>query len=106
MRISDWSSDVCSSDLDARVRRSLHLCWWSDPHELVGHKLAQAGIAFWRWHARESGAVVQHFLHVVEARHDGLRRPVLHHIEGRVLGPLRKISKKVDRKSTRLNSSN
>src|SRR3546814_13071407 len=25
MRISDWSSDVCSSDLDARQGRTLHL---------------------------------------------------------------------------------
>src|SRR3546814_5712535 len=27
MRISDWSSDVCSSDLKARLRKEMHSVW-------------------------------------------------------------------------------
>src|SRR3546814_2006409 len=30
MRISDWSSDVCSSDLEPRSRASCRLCWGAD----------------------------------------------------------------------------
>src|SRR3546814_9944688 len=53
MRISDWSSDVCSSDLPARQG------WYSHPvHPGTGrecqcrrHKRHQPG---WRWHKRSS----------------------------------------------------
>src|SRR3546814_11924733 len=36
MRISDWSSDVCSSDLDRRLARIVRRC-----RELPGHTLFQ-----------------------------------------------------------------
>src|SRR3546814_13677732 len=39
MRISDWSSDVCSSDLDRRMPALLighGLTWFSEWHELTG----------------------------------------------------------------------
>src|SRR3546814_12724867 len=36
MRISDWSSDVCSSDLDAKVRKELRR-GLRDIHEKTGH---------------------------------------------------------------------
>src|SRR3546814_6103067 len=39
MRISDWSSDVCSSDLSAAVQIRMHLDRLADPHPLDLHLL-------------------------------------------------------------------
>src|SRR3546814_9028964 len=36
MRISDWSSDVCSSDLEQQVKRSLHACDTEKPLRSAG----------------------------------------------------------------------
>src|SRR3546814_2641194 len=35
MRISDWSSDVCSSDLRSRIDELLDLEWLERPHEVA-----------------------------------------------------------------------
>src|SRR3546814_4144620 len=42
MRISDWSSDVCSSDLKALTDASLQ-------HGAVQHGLQEAGTGDWGW---------------------------------------------------------
>src|SRR3546814_1815119 len=50
MRISDWSSDVCSSDLQESAGRTAGWCWRGNGHELRGvgvgriaHRLAARG---------------------------------------------------------------
>src|SRR3546814_7829742 len=79
MRISDWSSDVCSSDLALRVYAGL------DRPSLDGHLVLREG-------ERMTRSDPQLLLDEVEAG-DQLGDGVLHLQSG------------VDRKSTRLNSS-
>src|SRR3546814_1904784 len=104
MRISDWSSDVCSSDLlqtpdgktvqfpeDARHQPSVLLFWPSwcpysralQPYvQDIWNDYRDAGVQVWTINIKETGDAVQ-------AMHDrGLSFPLL-----------------LDRKSTRLNSS-
>src|SRR3546814_13036071 len=57
MRISDWSSDVCSSDLD-ELERVAGSCDWRRPRIPVVSNLTGAPVeafdgAYWRAHARE-----------------------------------------------------
>src|SRR3546814_6775983 len=104
MRISDWSSDVCSSDLivrKARARRidqSELLCLASLPPMFVAVKTA--GDEF---EIADAGKKL-HFLREL-VRIDEITRP--HDFEPRLIIVLLVVSRRVaiDRKSTGLNSS-
>src|SRR3546814_1991192 len=93
MRISDWSSDVCSSDLRAEEIAPLRAAERRDHHaerarivEAEEHRLAVGTD-----HAQEAAQVVTHCVQV------GPRRGAQHDAPVRVPA--------LDRKSTRLNSS-
>src|SRR3546814_7527910 len=96
MRISDWSSDVCSSDLLARVRAvdraGVHLDW----HRLAAALAGRAVLL-----RLEPGVL----LHLVIVRHAAL--PAAVDTQHRALRIARDLGAApgADRKSTRLNSS-
>src|SRR3546814_12146724 len=46
MRISDWSSDVCSSDLHP-LYAGFFLAFWAPPAMTVGHLLLSAGLSLY-----------------------------------------------------------
>src|SRR3546814_4896066 len=118
MRISDWSSDVCSSDL--RVGRSLHgLAWYACLLAQHGRRLRTQGydllLASWgypdavgtRWLARRLGlpyVVKVHGSDLNALAPSGMRRrqvvTALHDAAAVI-----SVSRALDRKSTRLNSS-
>src|SRR3546814_7535801 len=52
MRISDWSSDVCSSDLPVRYKDALALY---EPARRVNAMLTPRTIAVHMWHSRLQG---------------------------------------------------
>src|SRR3546814_4960221 len=99
MRISDWSSDVCSSDLRVLDFRQLHPALDAPLHD---HKREKAHGRSRRHHQRKRGTVDDRFvwrawrmqqlvaLAAAEAKH---------HVLGAVGDKI------ADRKSTRLNSS-
>src|SRR3546814_4795311 len=104
MRISDWSSDVCSSDLFDLLRRCL-------PDRLIiavtDGKIIADGAA--------EAAKPQHhgFKELTVFPRDADSEPSLFHAKGHLIGPfvtvsmfaLRREMVFLDRKSTRLNSS-
>src|SRR3546814_8953671 len=100
MRISDWSSDVCSSDLDETP----------DAHRLGG-KRAVKGAEDIVAHSRDRIALDQGHMLVGGRMIDGLRLPAAEDAEDGI--PVSDIGQfgdqldlaALDRKSTRLNSS-
>src|SRR3546814_2565732 len=97
MRISDWSSDVCSSDLhprDIKLRLARELA--TRFHDAVAAAQAIAG-----WQAVVQGAADGQLdllpLHELTVPADGLRIGALLSLAG--------LASSKDRKSTRLNSS-
>src|SRR3546814_5537377 len=83
MRISDWSSDVCSSDLLAPGREALCRLLEQQPRDDVGNRLRNIRTQFanaWGWLVSDR-AKQQRQLRVVERRrsdqqleHDGTER--------------------------------
>src|SRR3546814_4017738 len=104
MRISDWSSDVCSSDLDVAVVAE---------QVLPGLGLeADLELGLDRVQVHRLGDVVarvgrvRHLVLVAAPeRRQQVDRLVGAEVEGAELGVLRQLPAAVDRKSTRLNSS-
>src|SRR3546814_5352267 len=99
MRISDWSSDVCSSDLTAELKRLADAAALAAKNGIEVH----AGHGLTYDNVQPVAAIPQvvelnigHFL-VGEAIFIGLAESVRH---------MRGLMDAVDRKSTRLNSSN
>src|SRR3546814_3095978 len=98
MRISDWSSDVCSSDLGLLVRR---------------HRPLDADLAAQRLPVKEQRDVrVRRQLAALAAVEIGVEDETVgampleqHHAQRRVLVGRRRRKRHRDRKSTRLNSS-
>src|SRR3546814_3551792 len=126
MRISDWSSDVCSSDLtvaDRTLARVVKRC-----QDLPGQTLFQfvdedgarhpvtsgdvnayirdaAGSDFTAKHFRTWGASVIAYAAIVEAGEQGITLKGLLERVSAALGNTPAVARKSDRKSTRLNSS-
>src|SRR3546814_7863999 len=92
MRISDWSSDVCSSDLDRDAARAAHDSV-REPQVIVARELAEV-LARARTVHRNAHKVAARILDRDDARYFG----ELAHRLGPDVGD-------GDRKSTRLNSS-
>src|SRR3546814_3378431 len=104
MRISDWSSDVCSSDLDLHVlsARPTREEEARVPHRLFGYIDGADACSAARWAADATAAIAD--------AHDSGRLPILVGGTGLYLrtlldgiAPVPDIDP--DRKSTRLNSS-
>src|SRR3546814_9385253 len=52
MRISDWSSDVCSSDLALLKLRGASIIWTAHdpvPHDMKGNAIFRRGAFYWLW---------------------------------------------------------
>src|SRR3546814_6913575 len=98
MRISDWSSDVCSSDLVDVEGASVHYLAWGEP--------GRRGLVF----VHGGGANAHWWTHIA-ATFAGERRVVAVDLSGhgdsshRERYELEQWAREVDRKSTRLNSS-
>src|SRR3546814_8668753 len=100
MRISDWSSDVCSSDLLLRVNDALHCAGWQPFDEwlaesLVPERRYPQGYAIHRRRRRP----LPEERPPTEAEQNG------EEIADIVQIPERLVEQPEDRKSTRLNSS-
>src|SRR3546814_9809100 len=107
MRISDWSSDVCSSDLVGRAGEAL--LQGRDEGHAAGHELAVAcpgerldGVV------HGSGAVVREVVHAWNSPYSAAwacwlaRRQTFSGVAGM---SIERMPSESDRKSTRLNSS-
>src|SRR3546814_2130865 len=108
MRISDWSSDVCSSDLSGKVARLV-----SNGTPLAA-EIERAGaledMLIWRFHGAEgldlAGSVAGLIAGPTGDRLAGSGIMVaLVSAEGRIRAANRVFRARADRKSTRLNSS-
>src|SRR3546814_5578454 len=95
MRISDWSSDVCSSDL-RRPRGARHLDQ-SDQDHRQGHIFAEIGMGA---HPRDKGRLAR-----VAKRHLFPRPDLAHPVAKPDVDKRSSAAVIRDRKSTRLNSS-
>src|SRR3546814_4706862 len=69
MRISDWSSDVCSSDLRAFKAKAARLQEAVETHDAKADRAFAAGAIFGAGHLRR-GAVDIILQHIVEEAHD------------------------------------
>src|SRR3546814_9025349 len=99
MRISDWSSDVCSSDLGRKVAIFVHGCFWHCHTGCRFAKLPSTNTEFWR---RKLVGNVQRDCRVAgDLQSAGWR--VLNVWECATRD--KKFAAYIDRKSTRLNSS-
>src|SRR3546814_8175210 len=102
MRISDWSSDLCSSDLQVHVG-DLILADARSAFDGVPEHLAQArGIGP---HARLAIALWQAIADFLKSLVDQLASKVDIHVVFEIDGNIRQSKQAEDRKSTRLNSS-
>src|SRR3546814_2866479 len=99
MRISDWSSDVCSSDLQLLIRRGLKALARAEAlGGAEGPYALQAALA--ACHARARRAEDTDW-HRIAALYDRLRQAM----PSPVVELNRAVAHSIDRKSTRLNSS-
>src|SRR3546814_17526412 len=81
MRISDWSSDVCSSDLEAVdpfAEQAQHQCGIARRQAGLDHKIARRAVAPEQPH-REAAAALTAFVH----RDGGLAGEIADHAERR-----------------------
>src|SRR3546814_8274465 len=102
MRISDWSSDVCSSDLDAGAVEKMGMALGRGQHP-CGFAIGLAEVAVGGAGYEAAGAVA--VLHAGEQIGKILgceREIVAHRRQGAALAIL--VDHAIDRKSTRLNS--
>src|SRR3546814_1868313 len=113
MRISDWSSDVCSSDLEESVGGALHV------HDIVGMAAdpaqnAEAGLneerCFHQSTVQEMGKIIEVARVIafkLEPRSKGgeQRKQPLNVLIAVLEHQIARCLKHLDRKSTRLNSS-
>src|SRR3546814_8419095 len=101
MRISDWSSDVCSSDLVEIVRRAVTIAFERQP---LGAGRRSRGAVQFVFLPRQRGGIGERILDVAERAEHGLAI-----VGGKfVIIGLSNIDLRpptADRKSTRLNSS-
>src|SRR3546814_3725415 len=104
MRISDWSSDVCSSDLLDRVQR-YEVAYTADVMEQVadGDRVG-IGAKLGDEPAHRVGERQLAFMHERQDREGGELLRQRRHIEDRMIRD-RSTRRDIDRKSTRLNSS-
>src|SRR3546814_5562410 len=102
MRISDWSSDVCSSDLSGRSKHLLPISRRArQPHRLARRREKRAGLGFafalfigGIAVGDDAGARLDVHFAVLDDR--GAQHDAAVHIA---------VGREIDRKSTRLNSS-
>src|SRR3546814_1529837 len=96
MRISDWSSDVCSSDLAVRPApaRIADIIDALEDHDMRNARQGQ-DVAIEAFHGAWPGA----------ARNDPIARNRLRHDDMGLACPCQPATEDIDRKSTRLNSS-
>src|SRR3546814_4215057 len=99
MRISDWSSDVCSSDLELRKPYQQTIHAGSKPATIRRINFFNGGEAsgsrWWGWHAETA------LYGIVKDDFGGFRLRT----KNIQLGDAEILSRTLDRKSTRLNSS-
>src|SRR3546814_6207132 len=118
MRISDWSSDVCSSDLGVELEIQPRTAIWDDPggEQIFARRMRLAAIMI-KEHARrtmhlrhdhalgavdDERAVLRHQRHVA---HVDVLLLDIEHRTGFGIGIDLEYDQAQDRKSTRLNSS-
>src|SRR3546814_5760063 len=102
MRISDWSSDVCSSDLFRRLHHSADAAWRAGEEDVAGKQ---------RHHLRKIGdlivAIEDEMVRIrrlpLLAVHEATDRKIVR--IDRIGGDDPRSERRIDRKSTRLNSS-
>src|SRR3546814_2434626 len=120
MRISDWSSDVCSSDLESYVGPYWSITKFDDimavdtNHKVFSSEAKLGGIAIQDMHSVEGALELEMFIAMDPPKHDQQRKAVTPAVEPSnllLLEPtIRERACQIlddlpDRKSTRLNSS-
>src|SRR3546814_10645501 len=98
MRISDWSSDVCSSDLDHHIEAIAAGHWLDILPANVGLRAEAISNHAAVLHPRQD---CLHFRMIEAEQSCAVKRDIANKFDKGVLHPV-----EADRKSTRLNSSN
>src|SRR3546814_6892560 len=108
MRISDWSSDVCSSDLNGRIEAEM-LTWEQENAAPIGtyddELHGKIGAFLWDSNKGRNKATL------ADLTSKGQQKPGIVSLDGVIIDGnrramlLRKLEGESDRKSTRLNSS-